>query len=471
LRTYESLIHQPQGLILVTGPTGSGKTTTLYASLNAVKDETKNIVTVEDPIEYQLEGITQVQVNPKAGMTFASGLRSILRQDPNVILVGEIRDAETAGIAIQASETGHLVFSTLHTNDAVSTVNRLFNLEVSSDLVAANLLAVVAQRLVRRICPKCKTEYRPDAREWQHVGIYHGKDVTAAAYKGSGCSMCKHTGYYGQIGLYEIFVPTDRLREEIAGRSTKHSLKQHAAEAGMQSMLDDGLEKIRQGITTIEEVARVCAVEPEDVGGQKECPACGKTLTDNEAVCPVCQHRLQPTCGQCGASLEATWLFCPLCGTRTPEAQKQQAAGFLGEPGAESQESATAIRIVAADDDEQVRDMVKLLLETQGYQVIPAMNGQDALEKIQTELPDLVILDVVMPKLDGFGVCKAVRANVDTMFIPVVMLTGQDSLEEKQQGLSLGADDYITKPFRADELLERIGAVLQRSYHQQQESE
>jgi CheY-like chemotaxis protein len=261
-------------------------------------------------------------------------------------------------------------------------------------------------------------------------------------------------------------VPTDRLREEIAGRSTKHSLKQHAAEAGMQSMLDDGLEKIRQGISTIEEVARVCAVELEEVGEPKICPACGKMLADNETICSACQHRLQPACGQCRAPLEATWLFCPFCGTHTPEAQKQEAAGFLKRSGAESQEPAPAIRIVAADDDEQVRDMVKLLLETQGYQVIPAINGQDALEKIRSELPDLAILDVMMPKLDGFGVCKAVRANVDTMFIPVVMLTGQDSLEEKQRGLSIGADDYITKPFRADELLERIGAVLRRSYQQ-----
>ncbi len=473
LRVYQSLIQQPQGLILVTGPTGSGKTTTLYASLNAIKDDTKNIVTVEDPIEYQLAGITQVQVNPKAGMTFASSLRSILRQDPNVILVGEIRDAETAGIAMQASETGHLVLSTLHTNDSVSTVNRVLSLGISPDLLAANLLAIVAQRLVRRICPKCKTEYVPEAEEWRQVGVYHDKQADTLAYTGRGCDWCKQTGFYGQVGIYEVFVPTERLRGEIAKRPGKHRLKQQAVEAGMRTMLNDGLEKIYQGLTTIDEVARVCHVEPEEIQSMQECPVCGKRFPEDADVCPFCQQHAQRTCGHCQAALDATWFFCPLCGTPTAQAQTQPSQVVAGKPPeADAEESAEApIRIVAADDDEIVRNMVKLLLETKGYQVIPAVNGRDALEKIRTELPDLIILDVVMPKLDGFGVCQAVRAVVETMFIPIVMLTGQDSLEEKQRGLSLGADDYITKPFRADDLLERIDAVLQRAYQRQTEPE
>jgi len=469
-RVYESLIRQPQGLILVTGPTGSGKTTTLYASLNAIKDDTKNIVTVEDPIEYQLEGITQVAVKPKAGMTFASGLRSILRQDPNVILIGEIRDAETAGIAMQASETGHLVLSTLHTNDSVSTVNRLFNLGISSDLVGANLLAIAAQRLVRRICPKCKTDYVPEAGEWQQVGVYDDQSDHAPAYKGKGCDWCKQTGFYGQVGIYELFVPTERLRGEIATRPSKHALKQLAAEAGMQTMLDDGLWKIRQGLTTIEEVARVCYVEPEELQSTRECPDCGKLFPQSAAQCPFCQPRSSRTCEQCRAALEESWRFCPVCGAQTPEAQMQP-LGMAGKPHEPEMPAApeTVIKIVAADDDEMIRNMVKLLLETKGYQVIPAVDGQDALEKIRAEVPDLIILDVMMPKMDGFGVCEAVRTAIETMFIPVVMLTGQDSLEEKQRGLSLGADDYITKPFRADDLLERIDAVLQRAYRREGE--
>lgn len=470
LQVYQTLTQQPQGWVLVTGPTGSGKTTTLYATLNALKDETKNIVTVEDPIEYQLEGINQVQVNPKAGITFASGLRSILRQDPNVILIGEIRDEETATIAMQASETGHLMLSTLHTNDSISTVSRLFNLGLSPDLVAANLLVVIAQRLVRRICPKCKIKYTPEARELRNIGIYDEDETPFIAYKGSGCSACKHTGYYAQIGLYELFIPNDRLRAEITKHPTKHVLKQLATDAGMKYMLDDAIEKIREGITTIEEVARVCYIEPEDIAKMSDCPTCGKTVSTAEENCPFCQSPLRQTCGQCGARLEQRWLFCPFCGVQKPgttipelsEDQRLPAPHYIDITNQE-------IRVVTADDDAQVRNIIKLLLETRGYQVITAVNGEDALEKICTELPDLVILDILMPKKDGFEVCKAIRSSLETMFIPVVMLTGQDSVEEKLRGLSLGADDYITKPFHADELLGRIEAVLRRSYRQPDE--
>jgi type IV pilus assembly protein PilB len=469
LKLYRTLISQPQGWILVTGPTGSGKTTTLYASLNAMKDVTKNIITVEDPIEYQLEGINQVQVNPKAGLTFASGLRSILRQDPNVILVGEIRDAETAGIAMQASETGHLVLSTLHTNDSISTVNRLFNLGISPDLVASNLLVVVAQRLVRRICPKCKTEYVPDVQELQRIGIYNGQRSPFVAYKGSGCRTCKQTGYYGQIGIYELFAPNDRLRNEIARRPTKQILKQLATEAGMKTMLQDGIEKVRQGITTIDEVARVCYVEPDESVRTIECPECGEALTENEDICTSCQSYLNKICGQCGAKLEDTWQLCPFCGTQTPkEPETDRQAVPTSPTPIQFDMQKREIRIVAADDEPPIREMVRLLLETSGYQVISAVDGDDALEKIRSELPDMVILDVMMPKRDGFSVCKAVRSSVETMFIPIVMLTGQNSIEEKLQGLSLGADDYITKPFNADELLARIETVLRRSYQHPQ---
>lgn len=477
LGVFRALIQQPQGLILVTGPTGSGKTTTLYASLNAVKDGSKNIVTVEDPIEYQLEGITQVPVNPKAGMTFASGLRSILRQDPNVILVGEIRDGETAGIAMQAAETGHLVLSTLHTNDAVSTVNRLFSLGIGADVLAANLLAIVAQRLVRRICPECKIEYTPDAEAWQRVAVLDEQRSTA--YRGTGCEYCKYTGFYGQIGIYELFVPNERLRGEIAARPTKYQLKRSAAEAGMRVMADDGVEKIQQGLTTIDEVARVCSIEPGSAGipaGESNQPrptgsaaiqpgSAGIPAGEPKQPRPAGNAAVQQPCQECGAALQEAWHFCPFCGTQRPESQGPPLVAADNAPGKAADEMVdTPIRIVAADDDEMVRNMVRTLLETQGYQVISAVNGRDALTKIRAELPDLIMLDVVMPKLDGFAVCKAVRASIDTMFIPVVMLTGQDSLEEKERGLSLGADDYITKPFRTDDLLERIDAALKRAY-------
>jgi type IV pilus assembly protein PilB len=435
LNVYHATLKQPQGWILVTGPTGSGKTTTLYASLNAMKDFTKNIVTVEDPIEYQLEGINQVQINPKAGLTFASGLRSILRQDPNVILVGEIRDPETATIAMQASETGHLVLSTLHTNDAVATVNRLFNLGISPDLIASHLLIVIAQRLVRRICAHCKTQYIPQTEELQRLGIYNGQNSPFAAYKGSGCPTCKQTGYYGQIGVYELFVLNDRLRDAIAKRPTSHALKKLAVEAGMKTMMEDGIAKIHQGITTIEEVTRVCAVELDESGKAQEYPESGQIIPDIETAPEPAQ---------------------------TPVAKRRTPAPIQSEIAKQD------VRILVADDEARILEMVKILLEYQGYQVIPAGDGEEALTKIRTELPDMVLLDIVMPKRDGFSVCKAVRSSVETMFIPIVMLTGQDSVEEKVRGLSAGADDYITKPFNADELLARIETVLRRSYRREQ---
>lgn len=451
LDRYRSLIRQSQGWILVTGPTGSGKTTTLYASLNAIKDVTKSIVTVEDPIEYQLEGINQVQVNPKAGLTFARGLRSILRQDPNVILVGEIRDAETASIAMQAAETGHLVLSTLHTNDAISTVNRLFNLGIAPDMVASNLLVVIAQRLVRRICPKCKTAYTPSPEELQLLGIHNGHKPPFTCYRGKGCPTCKHTGYYGQVGVYEMFTQNEQLSQTIATRPTKQVLRQLACASGMQTMWEDGIEKIRQGVTTIEEVARVCPLEQNEMQTTHQSSECGK----------ICQ--------ECDAKLEEQWNMCPFCGTHISDdapvatpCDPEVCVQTLVQSGSDPQ----TLRVVTADDEASVREMVKILLETKGYQVIPAVDGTDALEKIHAELPDLVLLDINMPGQDGFSVCKAVRSSVETMFIPVIMLTAQDSLEEKLEGLTSGADDYITKPFNAEELLARIDTVLRRASRQ-----
>ncbi|PID56355.1 type II secretion system protein GspE [candidate division KSB3 bacterium] len=316
LRLYRSMLRQPQGWILVTGPTGSGKTTTLYASLHAIKDTTKNIMTVEDPIEYQLEGINQVQINPKAGLTFASGLRSILRQDPNVILLGEIRDRETAEIAMQASETGHLVLSTLHTNDAVSTVNRLFSLGISPDLVASNLLVIIAQRLVRKICLYCRKVYTPAPEELEILEHIHVETSELRFYKGQGCAACDHSGYYGQIALYEVLVQNDRIRDAIAQRPTKQALKRLGRLYGMTILLEDGLDKVRQGITTIEEVLRVCPVEPDIAHEALCCPECSAPLDNSKALCSACGYVLHISCRSCHSVLENDWTFCPYCGTQ-----------------------------------------------------------------------------------------------------------------------------------------------------------
>lgn len=255
----EQLLKRTSGIILVTGPTGSGKTTTLYAALNRVHTEEKNIITVEDPVEYQLKGIGQIHVNPKIGLTFASGLRSILRQDPDIIMVGEIRDVETAEIAIQASLTGHLVLSTLHTNDAPSAIIRLIDMGVEPFLVASSLVGVLAQRLVRVICPDCKQAYEPSEveRSYFDEAALPKNTGPLMLYRGAGCDKCGGKGYLGRIGIFELLQVDDATRLLITERPDAQKLKSAAVARGMQSLRSDGFEKVLQGITTIEEVLRV----------------------------------------------------------------------------------------------------------------------------------------------------------------------------------------------------------------------
>jgi len=255
----EQLLKRTSGIILVTGPTGSGKTTTLYAALNRVHTEEKNIITVEDPVEYQLKGIGQIHVNPKIGLTFASGLRSILRQDPDIIMVGEIRDVETAEIAIQASLTGHLVLSTLHTNDAPSAIIRLIDMGVEPFLVASSLVGVLAQRLVRVICPDCRQAYEPSEVERSYFdhAVLSKIPGPLMLYRGTGCDKCGGKGYLGRIGIFELLQVDDATRLLITERPDAQKLKSAAIAKGMQSLRSDGFEKVLQGITTIEEVLRV----------------------------------------------------------------------------------------------------------------------------------------------------------------------------------------------------------------------
>ncbi|HRZ14941.1 MAG TPA: ATPase, T2SS/T4P/T4SS family [Candidatus Omnitrophota bacterium] len=253
---YEELISRPYGIILSTGPTGSGKTTTLYSALMRINTIDRNIITIEDPVEYRLGLIRQIQVNPKAGITFAGGLRAILRQDPDVIMVGEIRDMETGITAIQSALTGHLVFSTLHTNDAPSSVTRLANMGVEPFLISAALIGVMAQRLVRTICPNCREPYEPTKGVMKKWGLEGRKDV--ALYRGKGCDFCKGTGFRGRTGLYELMICDDEIREMILTNTSQVVLRQKAREKGMKTLSDDGVVKALQGITTLEEVARVC---------------------------------------------------------------------------------------------------------------------------------------------------------------------------------------------------------------------
>jgi len=262
LRLVTRLIRQSHGIILVTGPTGSGKTTTLYAALSQINTSDKNIITIEDPIEYQLRGIGQMQVSPKIDLTFAAGLRSILRQDPDVIMIGEIRDAETAEIAIQAALTGHLVFSTLHTNDSFGAVSRLLDMGIEPYLVSSSLLGVMAQRLVRRVCQDCRQAYDPAESEMRDIGLTPQAVQGRPFYRpGSGCETCHGKGYRGRSGIHELLLLTDAIRALVMQRVDAAAIRRAAVESGMRTLRDDGAEKVLAGLTTVEEVVRVTQEE------------------------------------------------------------------------------------------------------------------------------------------------------------------------------------------------------------------
>jgi len=257
LSRLDSVLSRTHGVIFVTGPTGSGKSTTLYACLNRINSAEKNVLTIEDPIEYQLSGISQIQVASKKGMTFVTALRHVLRQDPDVIMIGEVRDQETARMAIQSSLTGHLVFSTLHTNDSAGAVSRLLDLGVEPYLVSSSLIAVMAQRLVRRICPDCKKLYEPTQHELRELGLGTDKNIHTEFFVGSGCDKCFQTGYRGRTGIYELMMIDEEVRDMIYAKESAGTIKKRAIEAGLQTLRMDGARKVSAGVTTVAEVLRV----------------------------------------------------------------------------------------------------------------------------------------------------------------------------------------------------------------------
>ncbi len=266
------LIVKPHGIMLVTGPTGSGKSTSLYAMMSTINSVHKRIITVEEPVEYELKGINQIAVRPEIGLTFAVGLRHILRQDPNVIMVGEIRDLETAEIAIRAALTGHLVFSTLHTNDAPSAFTRLIDMGIEPFLVASSIEAIMAQRLVRTICPVCKMEQKVERDYLRKIGFPEDQIATTRFMKGMGCEECRQLGYQGRLAIYELLVLNEELRPLILGRAASSTIAQRAVELGMRTLRDDGWNKVKAGVTTIEEVLRVTQIEEhlDSLGNQKK---------------------------------------------------------------------------------------------------------------------------------------------------------------------------------------------------------
>jgi len=315
LEGFQASLAVPQGLVLITGPTGSGKTNTLYSAIAEISDPDKNIVTLEDPVEVQLPGITQVGVNVKTGMTFSAGLRSILRQDPDIILVGEVRDGETAELALKASITGHLVLTTLHTNSAVAALTRLVDMGAEPFLVASSLTCAIAQRLVRVPCSNCAAPYVPSEDTMMLLGLRPEDLEGATPMRGNGCPECGGTGYKGRTAVYEVLVVDTVIRQVLMNDATEAALMSAALASGMQTLRGSALDKARAGKTTYEEALRVTH---SDHGGTHSCPACERIVESDMIACPWCGTNLdRGHCSNCSRSLEPDWKLCPYCRTPT----------------------------------------------------------------------------------------------------------------------------------------------------------
>lgn len=306
------MIEKPQGIVLVTGPTGSGKTSTLYAMINHIKDTTKNIITLEDPIEYELDGINQIGINPR--LPFANALRAVLRQDPDVILIGEMRDNETAEIAVQAAITGHLVISTLHTNTAVGAINRLKNFGIQPFMIASSLNGIVAQRLVRKVCPACKEVYKPTEEDLMKLGLSYKDHEDLEAYKGKGCPSCKKTGFKGRSGVFEILTVDPKLRNLIINEALEDKIVQTARNDGMRYMIEDSIDKVKRGDISLLDLPRVISSEKhiEDTP-MISCLRCGEAVSEDFHVCPFCGLSQHHRCYKCDKTLKPEWKFCPYC--------------------------------------------------------------------------------------------------------------------------------------------------------------
>jgi len=412
LTALRGLIGHRNGIVVVTGPTGSGKTTTLYAIIREIANGEINVMTVEDPIEYELPGITQMQVEPKRNVTFATALRAILRQDPDVILVGEIRDAETARIAVQASMTGHLVLATLHTNDAVSAVARLVDIGIDRPSIASTVRGVLAQRLLRRVCPDCMTS-APGDEERGRPGFTGPRAV--------GCNRCGRTGYRGRLPVQEVLVMDSHLIDLVNQAASTADLQRAAAAAGMRSMSDNAMDRVAAGDTTMEEVDRVLGSEAPE-------PEVGSVV----AVVSSAARTEEPTAESRSASSE------------TMEVLER--------------------RVLIVDDDPVHRAVARRALEPQGFVVDEAASGAAAIEKVgRGEKYALIVTDLSMPGLGGREVVTCLRAMPQSASLPIIVATSEAEERLEIELMEAGADDYIRKPIDPDRFTARVRAALRRA--------
>jgi type IV pilus assembly protein PilB len=439
LAWFKEAIDRPYGMVLVTGPTGSGKTTTLYSALRQIQQRAVNIVTVEDPVEYKLQGIVQVQVNEKAGLNFASALRSILRQDPDVILVGEIRDKETASIAVQASLTGHLVLSTLHTIDAASSIARLVDIGVEPYKIAAALKGVVAQRLLRRLCPVCRSESTVPVAERVRRWLPHGMTL----YNAVGCAECSQTGYRGRMAVIEVLSANADIERLIAEGATADAIAESARSAGMKTLWDSGIEHVRAGDTSVDELLRVIE-PPTEVPVRRPQP---RRDRDGEPAGSRSDERGRApshTPSRNGATKS----------TSLPD----EALQLLDDMFDESFNARKTVLLV--EDEEPLRRVLRDLLEREGFTVVEAADGVQALDEVDRSAPDVLVLDLNLPRLDGYGVLGHLRARPSTAKLPVIVLTAKGDEDNEVRVFETGANDFLTKPFRPRALGARLRALL-----------
>ncbi|MDQ1710170.1 MAG: type pilus assembly protein PilB, partial [Frankiaceae bacterium] len=443
----------PQGLILITGPTGSGKTSTLYSAINQIRTPDRNIVTLEDPVEIQLPGVNQVQVHEKSGLTFSRGLRSILRQDPDIVLVGEVRDLETAELALQASLTGHMVLTTLHTNGAIAAISRFIDMGVEPFLVASSLSLVVAQRLVRTPCMACIAPYTPSPRTLKLLGLVEADVEDAVLRRGRGCNDCGQTGYKGRIGIYEVLLITAGVRSALIHNPTETSILAAAQAAGMISLRAAGLLKALRGETTLEEVLRVTHV---DVADGTRCPACDRGVEDDMLCCPWCGTDVdRGNCTTCAKPLDPDWRICPYCRGET----ERNLAGAV--PQLPIHDNRTSRRVLIVDDDPSICGFVAAALDGE-CEVLTAGTAEAALRIAGGEELGAIILDLILPDLSGIELARLLRADNHSALVPLMMLTGTDDRRTETEALLAGADDYLTKPIDPTMLAARVRAMLDK---------
>ncbi len=456
LRVVRQEIARPQGLILVTGPTGSGKTTTLYSMLAEIVTSTRNIVTIENPIEYHIAGVNQVQINERRGLTFANTLRSILRQDPDVILVGEIRDRETAEIAVQAAQTGHLVLSTLHTNDSVATIARLVDLGIEPHLLGPSLNLIIAQRLVRRLCEGCAEERQGEAGLLRMLRL---PSETALRHP-VGCQGCNDVGYTKRAAVVEVMDVSAALARLIEARAADSALRRQALQEGMPLRARAAGQMVVDGITTAEEILRAVDI----AANEPLCPACDRIVDERFSVCPHCTTPLKLCCVSCQKSLDPEWRACPYCGAACARSAAQPPADQTASPPPPS--AGRRYEVLVVDDEPDFRHLLALYLHQSDLPVAVtlAADGAEALQLAERHPPDIVLLDVGLPQIDGFEVCARLRAAEATANVPILMLTAYDDSENREHGFQVGTDDYIGKPFSHAELMARVRRILQRTY-------